>query len=290
MKKSKCMLLGAMGIFGTVGIFKKYIPMSAGVVAFSRGVLGVLFLLLVMSLTRQQFQKAAIRQNLLRLCLSGAAIGFNWVLLFESFDHTSVATATVCYYLAPLFLILASPLVGEKLTGKKLMCIGTALVGLVFVSGMMDGGMPSLDELAGVGLALGAAVLYASVMLLNKKFTPIPAYDKTVVQLAVASAVLIPYIFLSGGVDTSAMDTTGWVLLLTVGFLHTGLAYAMYFGSMKDLNAQTIAVFSYLDPVIAVVASSLLPSEPAMTGWGIAGTVLILGSALFSELAKDNSN
>lgn len=275
-----------MGIFGTVGIFKKYIPMAAGPVAFARGVLGVLFLLGVMVLTKQKFDRTAIRKNLWLLCLSGTAIGFNWVLLFESFDHTSVATATVCYYMAPLFLILASPLVGEKLSAQKLMCIAVALVGLVFVSGMMDGGIPALSELRGVGLALGAAALYATVMVLNKRLSPIPAYDKTVIQLTAASAVLLPYIFPGSGFDTSAMTGGTWGLLLVVGFIHTGAAYAMYFGSMKDLESHTIAVFSYLDPVIAVVISSLLPSEPPMTLWGILGTVLILGSALYSELPK----
>lgn len=283
MKKSKCMLLSAMSIFGTVGIFKTYIPMSAGAVAFARGVLGVLFLLLAMLVLRQKFDKAAIRENLTLLCLSGVAIGFNWVLLFESFNHTSVATATVCYYMAPLFLILASPLVGEQLSGKKLLCVGVALVGLVFVSGMMDGGSLAISDLKGVGLALGAAALYATVMVLNKRLTPIPAYDKTVIQLTAASAVLIPYIFLSGGIDSTAMTAMTWSLLLILGFVHTGFAYALYFGSMKDLKAHTIAIFSYLDPVIAVLLSALWLQEP-LSGWGIAGTVLILGSALYSEL------
>lgn len=284
MKKSKLMLLGAMGIFGTVGIFKKWIPMSAGSVAFARGVLGVIFLLVIMLVTRQKFDKQAIRRNLLLLCLSGAAIGINWVLLFASYDHTSVATATVCYYMAPLFLILASPLLGERLTLKKLLCVAVALVGLIFVSGMMDGGIPALSELKGIGFALGAAVLYATVMVLNKRLSPIPAYDKTILQLSAAAVTILPVILLQGGFDISAMDSKGWMLLLVVGFVHTGAAYAMYFGSMKDLQAHTIAVFSYLDPVIAVVISALLPSEPAITVWGIVGTVLILGSALYSEL------
>ena len=283
MKKSKCMLLGAMSIFGTVGIFKTYIPMGAGMVAFARGVLGVLFLLLAMLVLRQKFDKSAIRENLKLLCLSGVAIGFNWVLLFESFDHTSVATATVCYYMAPLFLILASPLVGERLSAKKLLCVGVALVGLVFVSGMMDGGSLSLSDLKGVGLALGAAALYATVMVLNKRLTPIPAYDKTVIQLTAASLVIVPYIFLTGSTDISAMTGLTWVLLLIVGFVHTGFAYTIYFGSMKDLEAHTIGIFSYLDPVIAVLLSALWLREP-LSLWGIAGTVLILGSALYSEL------
>ena len=70
-----------------------------------------------------------------------------------------------------------------------------------------------------------------------------------------------------------------------VGIVHTGIAYTVYFGSIKNLKAQTIAVFSYLDPVIAVILSALVLKE-AMTWSNIIGAVLILGSALYSELPE----
>ena len=285
MNRSKWKLLGAMGIFGTVGIFVKMIPLSSAAIALCRGVLGVLFLLGIMLLTKQKFDRAAIRRNLILLCISGAAMGFNWILLFESYRYTTVATATVCYYLAPLFLILASPLVGERLTLKKCLCVAVALVGLIFVSGMMEGGIPSLSELNGVFFALGAAALYATVMLLNKKLSPIPAYDKTILQLAASAAVILPYLLLTQGLSLPAMAPWQWLSLLVVGIVHTGVAYALYFGSMKDLSAHTIAIFSYLDPVIAVVLSALLLREPIGL-WGTAGTILVLGSALYSELPE----
>ena len=286
MNKNKLMLLGAMGIFGTVGIFRNYIPLDGGVIAGFRAVVGLLFLLGVMLISGKRFDWKAIRKNLLILCISGAAMGFNWVLLFESIGPTTVATATACYYLAPLFLILASPLVGEKLSLKKVLCVAVALVGLVFVSGVMDGGLPPIRQIKGILLALGAAVLYATVMLLNKKLSPIPAYDKTSVQLAAAALVVIPYIFLGKGLELGAMTPLSYTLLAVVGIVHTGIAYVMYFGSMGSLKAQTIAIFSYLDPVIAVLLSALLLREP-MNFWGIAGTVLILGSALVSELTDN---
>lgn len=283
MNRAKLQFLGAMGIFGTVGIFVKFIPLSSAAVAFFRGVLGVAFLLLVMLLRKKGFDKQAVKKNLPVLFLSGAAIGINWILLFESYRYTTVATATVCYYLAPLFLLLASPLIGERLTAKKLCCIAVALVGLVFVSGMMEGGLPHLSELTGVGLGIGAAVFYATVMVLNKKLSPIPAYDKTVIQLGTAAVVILPYLLFTGGPELLALTPISVILLLIVGIVHTGFAYALYFGSMKALSAQSVAVFSYLDPVIAVVLSALFLKE-GITVWGIAGTVLILGSALYSEL------
>lgn len=283
MYKAKIKLLSAMGIFGTIGIFIRYIPLSSGLIAFVRGFLGVIFLALVMLLGKQKPDWQAVKKNFFILCLSGAAIGFNWILLFESYKHTTVATATVCYYLAPLFLLLASPLLGERLTVKKIGCITAALIGMVFVSGITEGPLPTVDQLQGVVLGVGAAVLYATVMFLNKKLSPIGAYDKTVLQLSAATAVLIPYLLLGQQMALPPLTGVQWCLLLIVGVVHTGFAYWLYFGSMRELPAQTIALFSYLDPVLAILLSALLLGEP-MTVSGMIGTVLILGSALYSEL------
>lgn len=283
MNKAKLGLLSAMCIFGTIGIFVKYIPLSSAAIAFIRGLLGVAFLAVVMLLFKKKPDWSAVKKNLLLLCLSGTAIGFNWILLFESYKHTTVATATVCYYLAPLFLLLASPLLDEQLTPKKILCISAALVGIVFVSGITDGPIPSIEELLGVLMGIGAAILYAGVMFLNKKFSPIDVYDKTIMQLGVSALVLLPYLLLTQGLSISTLTGVQWGLLIIVGVIHTGLAYTIYFGSLQDLSAETVALFSYLDPVIAILLSAFLLGEK-MTISGIIGSVLILGSAFYSEL------
>lgn len=283
MGKAKIKLLSAMGIFGTIGVLVKYIPLSSANIAFCRGLLGVAFLALVMLLTKQKPDFSAIKKNAGLLALSGAAIGINWILLFESYRYTSVATATICYYLAPLFLLLASPLLGEPLTGKKITCISAALIGMVFVSGVTQGPVPTFQDLRGIFLSVGAAVLYASVIFMNKKFSPIGAYDKTIIQLSASTIVIFIYLLFAKDLSFPVLSSVQWWLLITVGILHTGFAYALYFGSMKDLSAETVALFSYLDPVVAIFLSAFVLKEP-LTLSGMIGAVLILGSALYSEL------
>lgn len=283
--KSKLQLLGAMGIFGTIGIFVKYIPLPSATIAFARGLLGVFFLALTMLVTRQKPAWSAIRKNLLLLVVSGCAIGINWVLLFESYRYTTVAVSTICYYLAPLFLILMSPLLGERLTGKKMLCVAAAFGGMVLLSGVTEGEAITADQGLGILLATGAAIFYATVMLLNKKCSPIPAYDKTVVQLGSAALVILPYLLLTDGMGFAELPPLGWVMLAIVGVVHTGFAYALYFGSIKGLPAHTIAIFSYLDPVLAVILSAVVLQE-SLSIAGILGAVLILGSALCSELPE----
>lgn len=282
-KKSRLALIGSMCIFGTIGILRKYIDLPSSIIALVRGAVGVVFLLCLVGLTGKKMNRTHIRENLWILLLSGAFIGFNWILLFEAYCYTSVATATLGYYMAPILVVLGSPLVlKEKLTAKKILCVGVALAGMVLVSGVFQAGFSGVSELRGVALGLGAAVLYASVVLLNKKLGDISAYDKTIVQLAAAAAVLLPYTLLTEDYSALTVDTLGLVLLLVAGVVHTGAAYALYFGSMKDLPAQTVALYSYIDPILAVILSAALLREP-MTVGGVIGAVMILGAAFFSE-------
>ena len=280
MNKAKGSLLAAMTIFGTVGIFVRYIPLPSAAIAFFRGVLGLLFMLALMAAAGKKPDVGRIRKNLWVLLLSGGAMGLNWVLLFESYRYTTVAVATICYYLAPVFLVLVSPLLGERLTVRKLVLCGVALVGMVFVSGVLQGG---ISGGRGIVLAVGAAALYASVMFLNKKLSPIDAYDKTVVQLAAAAAVILPYCLLTDGFPVGQLVAGDYLLLAVVGLVHTGVAYWLYFGALGQLPSQSVALFSYLDPVVAIALSALLLREGL--GWQeILGAVLILGSAILGEL------
>ena len=282
-KSCRSMLIASMCIFGTIGILRRFIPLSSSLVALVRGIVGCLFLVAVVLLRRQKFDRASIRQNFRLLLISGVAIGFNWIFLFEAYNYTSVATATLCYYLAPILVILASPLVlKETLTLKKGLCALTALVGMVLVSGILDTGFTGLAELKGILFGLGAAVLYASVILMNKRMKPIPAYDKTILQLAAASLSLLPYVLATENWAQITVTPLSLTLLLVAGVVHTGLAYWMYFGSMDGLNAHTVALFSYIDPILAIVLSMVVLQEPMGISAAI-GAVLILGAAYISE-------
>lgn len=281
--KSRNNLILSMCIFGTIGILRRYIPLSSSLVALVRGIIGSVFLMMVLLISKKSLDKQALRKNLPMLSLSGAAIGFNWILLFEAYNYTSVATATLCYYLAPILVILASPLVlKERLTPKSIVCTVTALAGMVLVSGITETGFSGLSELKGILLGIGAAVLYAGVILMNKKISGIPAYDKTILQLATASAALLPYVLVTEDLGAISLSPVAILLLLVAGIIHTGFAYWLYFGSMNDLPSHTVALLSYMDPILAILLSVVLLQEPMSLSAAI-GAVLILGAAYISE-------
>lgn len=283
-KTAKLNLVISMFIFGTIGLFVRHIALPSSVIALVRGVVGTLFLLAVVRLRGQKLDWTAIRKNGVWLVLSGAFIGFNWIFLFESYRFTTVATSTLCYYMAPILVILASPVVlREKLTGRKLLCVLIALAGMVCISGILES-MPAAGELKGILYGLSAAVLYGSVMLLNQKIRDISAFDKTILQLGIAAAVLIPYCLLTVSLAEIALDEKSVVLLLIVGIVHTGITYCMYFGSMAYVGGQSVAIISYIDPVVAVLASVLILREPMQWIEGV-GALFILGAALGGEIS-----
>ncbi len=281
--KAKLELISSMLIFGTIGIFVRYIPLPSSIIALARAVIGVLFLMLFMIIRGKKVKWKDIRNNLFLLLFSGVLIGINWILLFESYRYTTVATATLCYYLAPVFVIVLSPFIlREKITARKILCVLIALIGMFFVSGVSTSGISGIK---GILYGIGAAVLYAIVVLCNQKIQDISAYDKTVTQLTASAIVLLPYVFFTENINAISISFIELGLLIVVGILHTGIAYTLYFASMKDLNAATIAIFSYIDPVVAIILSVILLREN-MGITGVLGAVLILGATLFSSLPE----
>lgn len=281
-------MIGAMTIFGTIGIFRKYIPLPSSLLALARGIIGTAFLLfLVLAVKRDKLSIEAIKRNFVFLVVSGAFIGFNWILLFEAYQYTTVATATLCYYMAPVIVVLVSPfLFKERLTLLKAICVAVALAGMVFVSGIPQSGFGGMSELKGILLGLGAATLYAIVVILNQYIKDIPAYDKTIMQLGTAAIAILPYTLLTENFADISFTPVAVLMLIFVGIVHTGIAYTLYFGSMSGLKAQTIALFSYIDPVVAIILSAVILQENIGL-WGVIGAVMVLGSTMVSELFGD---
>lgn len=276
---AKLEIIFSMLIFGTIGIVVSYIPLPSSVIALARSAIGALFLVTLLLLSKRKPDWRAVRKNLPLLLISGAALGFNWILLFEAYRHTTVATATVCYYMAPVFIILLSPVVlKERLTPLKLICTTAAFAGVVLIS--ETGGSSSTR---GVLFGLSAAVLYCAIVLINKCIRGLPPVETTLFQLAFSAAVMLPYTALTE--NLSAIHPTGSILLLLfiAGIVHTGVAYFLYFESLKKLPAQTAAVFSYIDPVTAILLSAAVLRQP-MTARQICGAALILGASLLSDL------
>ena len=299
MKKAdpRLLLIMSMTVFGTLGLFVRNIPVSSGELALYRAVLAALLIGVYLLVSRQKIPFARIKKEVPLLLLSGAAMmgtmmkgekdlaamGVNWILLFEAYRYTSVSVATLSYYFAPVIVTLVCPILfHEKLTGKKFLCFVMSTLGLVLITGIGD--TRGLDDLKGILFGLGAAVFYATVILLNKSIHQVEGIHRTFLQFLSAIVVLIPYVLSTNGITLSSLNAVGWVNLLIVGLVHTGITYCLYFSSLKELPGQEAAILSYIDPLVAVLVSVTLLGE-SMTAMQVIGGALILGFTLLNELS-----
>jgi RarD protein len=283
-KKSAALMAAAMAIFGTIAPFVRCIPVSSGELALYRAVLAAVLIGVFLLATKQKIPFGEIKKEVPLLLLSGAAMGVNWILLFQAYQYTTVSVATLSYYFAPVIVTAACPILfKEKLSGKQILCFIMSTVGLVMITGLGQTG--GGKDLQGILFGLGAAVFYAGVVLINKFIQNVDGIHRTFLQFLSAAAVLIPYVMLTGGVTLGGMDATGWVSLLVVGLVHTGVTYCMYFSSLKALPGQKAAILSYIDPLVAVVISVAVLGE-TMTLWQGVGGVLILGFTLWNEISE----
>ncbi|MHC1786659.1 MAG: DMT family transporter [Christensenellales bacterium] len=278
-QRDKRLMALAMVIFGTVGLFVRGIALPAGEIALFRAFLAAGTILCFLKISHQPLVWQDIRGGLALLLCSGMAMGFNWVLLFEAYRHTSISVATLSYYFAPLLVTALSPLFfKERMSRWQTLCFLAAFLGLLLV--IDPQGEAGGEHLKGLALGLSAALLYAAVILLNKFIRGISGVHRTLLQFFAAILVLLPYVMLGGGIHLGGLDGRGWGLLLVVGVVHTGITYCLYFGVLPQLRGHEIALMSFIDPVVAVLLSLLFLGEPLSPLQAMGGALILIFSWL----------
>lgn len=282
-KRARLYLILSMAAFGTLAPFVRNISVSSGELALYRAVLAAVMIGMFLVITGQKIPLRSLGKELYLLLFSGVAMGFNWILLFEAYKYTTVAISTLSYYFAPVIVTVVCPfLFKEKMTGKQILCFVMSTLGLALVVGITDLGSGGNDAI-GVAFGLGAAVLYATVVLLNKFIKGVTGIHRTFLQFLAAVAVLTPYVLCTSGMHLGKLNHLGWVCLLVVGLVHTGVTYCLYFSSLKEISGQEAAILSYVDPLVAVVIGVLLLKEP-LNWQQLIGGLMILGFTLWNEL------
>ena len=277
--------VGALCLYGTVGWVLSCIDMPSDVVVLCRGAIGCAFVAAVLLASRRGVDWAAVRANVPWLCVGGLSLGLNWVLLFAAYRATTVAVATLCNYMAPIMLILVAPvLLHERRSVPKTACAFVAVFGMVLVSGVLGAGGDGVTA-QGIGLGLAAAVFSAALVLANKKLCGIPVLERSVVQLAFATAAALPWAVFSGLGARLNPDAASVALVVLLGVVHTGVAYCLYFAGLARIGAQTAAVLGYVEPVVSVLVSTTVMHEP-LSAMGWAGAAGIVVAAAASELLE----
>ncbi|MBR2880576.1 MAG: EamA family transporter [Oscillospiraceae bacterium] len=283
--KPRLMIALSMTVFGTIAIFVRNIPLTSAQLSLSRAVIAAVLIGLYLLVGGKRIAFRGLGRQLPALLVSGAALGINWILLFEAYKYTTVSVATLSYYFAPVIIILACPLLfKEKMGVKQWLCFVMSTLGIVLITGLGDVSGGS-SHIKGIAFGLAAACFYAFVVISNKFIKGVDGIQRTFLQFVAAAIVLAPYVLLTEGFSLAAMDAKGFVFLGVVGLIHTGVCYCLYFSALKDVSGQEAAILSYADPLVAVLASVFVLGE-AISLPQIIGGALILGFTLWNELGS----
>lgn len=274
--------LFAVILYGTIGYFLHYVNVASEFVVMCRGLIGSLFILLVMFINKDLPDLKAIRNNLFYLAISGIALGLNWVFLFCGYKY-SISISSLCNYTAPIMVVIISSIfLKEKITPKQIVCIVCSFIGILLISGIFDNN--ETNNMHGFIYGLLAAIGFVVLVLFNRKLKNIKPLDKTVVQLFFSFITVLPYVLINKSIPTS-LDRDSILIIILLGILHTGVAYIFYFGSIDTLPVSKVAILGYIEPVLSIITGVVFFKEQLSVLGGI-GALLILTSAFISETSR----
>ncbi|MFE0509685.1 DMT family transporter [Streptomyces sp. NPDC058964] len=249
--KGTAQLTTAMVLSGTLGVFVVESGASPFDVVFFRVLFGALALGGYV-IARGWLRGHGFTPRTLGLAvLGGVFIVLNWVLLFQSYENTSISVATVVYHTQPFYVVLLGALLfRERLTAAKVGWIAVAFAGLILVSGVTPGDFTGGGRyVVGVGQALLAALLYGLSTLVTKRITGVRPHLIALVQVLVGIPLLLPF------ADFGAMRGTGWDWgwLVGLGLIHTGVMYVLMYAAYAQLPTSKIAVLAFVYPAVAML-------------------------------------
>lgn len=267
-------------IMGSHGIVAHFIPLNSIEIVFLRTVIGSIVLIIVSIVHREKYLCLKDRHDVLFLFLSGLALGAGWIFLFEGYRTAGVSISTTLYYLGPMIAMLLSPIFfKEKLTKEKNLGAIIVLIGVLLLNPNYSGD-PS--KVFGVFCGFMSGILYAVMVLFNKRIKNATGIENTTCQLVSSFFLVTIFLLLTSGIHIKITGVT-WIPVLWIGIINTGVSCFFYYSTIPKLPISTIAIFSYLDPVSAVIFSTIILGERLQL-LQILGIIFIIGGVAFSQL------
>lgn len=282
MKKTYLKYLFSLLLFGSNGIVASHILLTSYEIVFLRTLIGSLLLFIIFTLSQGTFTFWQHKRQFFFLTISGIATGASWIFLYEAYSQIGVSIASLAYYCGPVIVMILSPLVfQEKLTLPKILGFISVLCGIFLVNGQTV-----QSENTSWGLFCGgmSAIMYAFMVIFNKKASSIKGMENSMLQLVISFLTVAIFVGIKQGY-TLQISSNNWIPILVLGLLNTGIGCYFYFSSIGSLPVQTVAICGYLEPLSAVILSVVFLQE-AMSPIQMIGAFLILGGAIFGEAIK----
>lgn len=277
--------LFALLLFGLNGIVASFIELSSLQIVLLRTFIGSILLVALFFITGGKLTFYKHKKQSVFLTVSGIAMGASWMFLYEAYARIGVSIASLLYYCGPVIVMALSPLLfKEKITANKVVGFLAVIVGVVLINTNSFNGK---GDVFGIICGLLSAVMYAFMVICNKKAKKITDLENSTLQLAIAFLTVALFVGLKQGY-TMEIAPASILPIFILGLLNTGVGCYLYFSSIGKLKVQTVAICGYLEPLSAVIFSVIFLKETMLT-FQILGAVFIIGGAMFAELSKKHS-
>lgn len=265
----------AMAISGTVGWFVLIAGRPVLDVVFWRCVFGTVALLAICG-TLGQLKYRMTRRQFGIAMLGGVAIVLNWLLLFGSYSRASISIATAIYNTQPfMLLVFGTVMFAERITAPKLGWLALAFAGLVLIVVYKPtANYVSDDYVLGIAMAFAAAFGWAVGAVTTKRLTGVPPQLIALIHIVTGMILLPPF----ANVSDLPADLPTWSTLLTLGFVHTGLMYALLYSAVQRLPTYLQGALSFIYPVVAIL-TDVIALDHHLHMAQIAGVATILIAA-----------
>ena len=255
--------------WGLIAVIVRDVELAAEVLVVERLLIAAVALVVGLALARR-VELLRLRVLRGRVLLIGALLGVHWYLFFETIKLSSVATAVLTVYTAPILIALVGPLVlPESRSAVALAALVPAAAGLALVAFAGDRGAHVRPLALVTGVA--AAATYAALVIATKQVTARLAPPTILFwSYLVAFVVVLPLVVRAPRVVPEGMELAYVGLLGVVFTAASGITYVWL---LRHVTAQAVGILAYIEPVSAALLAWAILGEPI--GWQ-----LVVGGAL----------
>ena len=247
--------------FGLSGVFAALIPSSAISVVWGRTAIAVVVLFGVCLLKKRLPWHGVSKTETAQLLGIGCLLGVHWWSFFYAIQLGGVAIGTLGFSCFPAAIAIIEAVVfKDRISKLELALIGLITLGLILVT-------PSFDfaNQATIGLLWGifSGVIYAVIAACNR--VGAAKRQASSLQACWWQFFAISVVTVFAAPQLSGLSGMGWVWMLGLGMLCTGLAYWLFIDSLSAINARTAAMIFALEPVYAIaIAWAFLHDVPSL--------------------------
>ncbi|HYM52703.1 MAG TPA: DMT family transporter [Candidatus Dormibacteraeota bacterium] len=273
-------VLGALSIAWS-GILVRFADVEPSTAAFFRCAYALPFLGLLALAERRRYGPRPASQRWLAL-LAGVFLGVDLVAWHHTIGLVGAGLATVLGNTQVVIVaVLAWLILGERPSGRTLVALPIAMLGVVLISGLVGSGAYGRDPRLGVLLGLLTALAYAGFLLVLRRGnadvrTPAgPLFEATLASALTAILIGLPL----GEVDlVPAWPAHAWLLVLAITSQVVGYLFISI--SLPRLPAALTSVILTLQPVASVLLAMVLLAEAPSAVQLLGGAAILVGLLL----------